>query len=161
MNRRLLVETQSCQKCDKRPSWDETFFGLIEVLRLRSKDSSFKQATVIVGKDHEILSMGYNCFPRDINDNAKERQERPAKYLYFEHAERNAIYNAARNGIALKNTTIYLLWLPCADCARAIIQSGITEVVVRQDFVMPDRWKESMDASVAMLQEAGVSINYK
>jgi len=102
--------------------------------------------------------MGYNGMPRGIDDDVDERHERPTKYLWFEHAERNAIYNAASNGTALEGCTMYINSLPpCCDCARAIIQSGIIEVVVNS-FDSPERWKEQCDIAIGMLKEAKVNI---
>ena len=93
-----------------------------------------------------------------------ERQERPAKYLYIEHGERNAIYNAARAGIPLKGCRIYMGFYPCADCARAIIQSGIKEIIMdatdyeEKEKYWNERWKEQITASKEMLSEAGIGI---
>ena len=140
-----------------RPTWDDSFLAIAREAAKRSKDESTKVGSVIVGPDNEIRSIGYNCFPRGINDDAPERHTRPKKYLYFEHAERNAIYNAARVGIPLKGCSIYLSWLPCADCARAIIQAGISGIVT-DNIDIPDRWQDSIKAALEMLGEAGVPI---
>ena len=88
--------------------WTDYFLNIAEQIKLKSKDESTQIGAVIVGDDNEILSTGYNSFPRGLNDNKPERQERPEKYFWFEHAERNAIYNAARIGTPLVNSTIYL-----------------------------------------------------
>jgi len=96
----------------------------------RSKDPNTQIGCVIVGPAHEIRSTGYNSLPRGIRDDVTERFERPAKYLWMEHAERNAICNAARAGTATEGCTIYVEIMPCMDCARAIVQAGIVEVVV-------------------------------
>lgn len=110
-------------------TWDDFFLGLAGYVSQKSKDQSTKVGAVIVGPDHEVLSLGWNGFPRGVDDNVQERHERPAKYEWTEHAERNAIYNAARHGIALRGATIYVTHAPCAACARAIVQSGIRAVV--------------------------------
>ena len=110
-------------------NWTEYFLNIAEQVKLKSKDESTQIGAVIVGDDNEILSTGYNSFPRGLNDNKPERQEKPEKYFWFEHAERNAIYNAARVGTPLVNSTIYLTsGLPCCDCARGIINAGIKTV---------------------------------
>lgn len=88
--------------------WDAYFMSLCYMVSIKSKDQSTKYGAVIVGPDHEIRSTGYNSFPRGVNDNLSERQKRPEKYLWFEHAERNAIYNAARMGTPLNGTTLYV-----------------------------------------------------
>ena len=112
------------------PSWDEYYLQICRVVACRSKDPNTQLGCVIVGPHHEIRSTGYNSFPRGIRDDVPERLERPTKYLWIEHAERNAICNAARAGTATENCTIYVEITPCMDCARAIVQAGITEVVV-------------------------------
>lgn len=137
-------------------NWDDTFMELACVIAKRSKDNSSKIGAVIVGPHREIVSMGYNGMPRLINDDVAERHVRPTKYLWFEHAERNAIYNAARLGHKVAGCGIYISGLPpCADCARAIIQSGILSVKVAS-WEIPARWEENMNVAKAMLQEAGV-----
>jgi len=89
------------------------------------------------------------------------RYERPAKYFFTEHAERNAIYNAARCGIPLKDCRIYIPWFPCHDCARGIIQSGINHVILDKSFddsELKERWKESWDYARIMLDEAEIIV---
>lgn len=138
-----------------RPTWDETFINLCKTISERSKDSSSKLGAVIVGPDKEIRSTGYNCFPRNVNDNNPKRLERPLKYFWIEHAERNAIYNAARVGVSLKGCKLYCNWIPCADCARAIIQVGIIEVIA-EDLNVADHWVESFLQSALMFKEADI-----
>ena len=137
--------------------WHSYFMHLAEQVALKSKDSSTKLGAIVVGPDHEIRATGYNSFPRGINDDVPERQVRPEKYKYFEHSERNAFYNAARHGASLNGCTLYCAWLPCTDCARGIIQVGISKLVVKS-FQIPERWVVDMVTSVTMLKEAGVEI---
>lgn len=87
-----------------------------------------------------------------------ERVERPAKYLYIEHAERHVIYKAARDGIATKGATLYCPWFACAECARAIILAGITRVVghARPRELMSERWQQSVAVADDMFCEADV-----
>ncbi len=94
-----------------------------------SKDKSTKVGAVIVNQDNRLVSQGYNGFPGGVNDSIPYRYERPQKYMYTEHAERNAIYNAARMGTSTKDCTLYTQLFPCVDCARGIIQSGIIRLV--------------------------------
>jgi dCMP deaminase len=143
-----------------RPTWDETFLELCDVIAKRSKDENTKVGCVLVGPDHEVLSLGYNCFPRGVDDNNPARQLRPEKYLWFEHAERNAILNAARVGTATKGATCYIPGLPCVRCSRAMIQAGITEIVCGSN-VIPQRWVEGCGPSLVMLEEAGVMIRLR
>lgn len=140
-----------------RPTWDDTFIEICGVLAKRSKDENTKVGCVIVGPAHEVRSMGYNCFPRGLNDNLPERQQRPMKYSFFEHAERNAVYNAARIGVSLMDCTCYIPGLPCYDCARGLIQSGIREVVCGSN-VIPERWRKGCGPALIMLKEADVMI---
>jgi dCMP deaminase len=109
-------------------NWDKKFQDVTKLVASWSKDRSTKCGTVIVGRNNEILSTGYNGFPVGVNDDIESRHDRPEKYFYTEHGERNAIYHAARNGHSLENSILYTNWFPCSDCARAIIQSGINEV---------------------------------
>jgi dCMP deaminase len=139
--------------------WDQYFMSLTYLTSMKSKDTSTKVGAVIVGPDRELRSTGYNSLPRGMNDNILARYERPLKYSYFEHAERNAIYNAARIGVSCKNCVIYTSWCPCVDCARAVIQSGIVEVVVHKENPnnTNERWEESLQISKEMLAECGVT----
>lgn len=139
------------------PDWDKYFMMICDIVALRSKDTSMKVGCVIVGTGKEILSTGYNSFPRGINDYVQSRYERPEKYMWFEHAERNAIYNAARNGVQLLDSTIYTNFFPCPDCARAIISVGCKKLVY-QETDIPSRWEQQMERSRQMLVEAGVEI---
>ena len=77
-------------------TWNEYFLNIAEAVKLKSKDQRTQIGAVIVGQDKEIVSTGFNSFPRGINDFVEERQQRPEKYFWMEHAERNALYNAAR-----------------------------------------------------------------
>lgn len=141
--------------------WVDYFRNLANNVKLKSKDSKTQIGAIIVGKDNEIVSTGYNSFPRGIDDTNTNRQERPEKYFWFEHAERNAIYNAARIGVSTKGTTMYLShWFPCADCARGIINSGITTIYCDKINIedKSTSYVESFKRSKEMLLEADVKI---
>ena len=139
-------------------SWNDKFIGLAKHIAGWSKDKSKKVGAVIVDNDNRIISLGYNGFPRGIDDNIKERHERPIKYTYTCHAEQNAIFNAAANGHPLKGASIYSTFHPCSDCSRAIIQSGIVKVVTSSQDIQNPRWKDDFSISEKMLTEAGVII---
>ncbi len=144
-------------------NWTEYFLNIAEQVKLKSKDKSTQIGAVIVGADNEVLSTGYNSFPRGLDDSKEERQERPEKYFWFEHAERNAIYNAARIGVSLKNSTIYLTsGLPCMDCARGIVNSGIKVVGCKTECTTKnkEKWVESQTKSLQLLNECGVQVYY-
>jgi|TARA_R110000744_G_scaffold365261_2_gene474063 dCMP deaminase len=142
--------------------WVEYFQNLAHNVKLKSKDISTQVGAVIVGKDKEIVSTGYNSFPRGINDMKLSRQERPEKYYWFEHAERNAIYNAARIGVSTKGCTMYLTCgIPCADCCRGIINSGIVRIFCeRSSGPNSPMWKEHAERSWEMFDEAGVEVKF-
>jgi dCMP deaminase len=144
-------------------NWTDYFLNIAEQVKLKSKDESTQIGAVIVGEDKEVLSTGYNSFPRGLDDSLKERQERPEKYFWMEHAERNAIYNAARIGVSLKNSTIYLTsGLPCMDCARGIVNSGVTTVYCKEVCTTKnkEKWEESQKKSLLLLNECGVNVIY-
>jgi dCMP deaminase len=141
-------------------NWVSYYRQLANTVKLKSKDKYTQIGAVIVGKDGEIVSTGYNSFPRGLDDGLDYRQERPEKYYWFEHAERNAIYNAARIGVSTKGTTMYLsCGLPCADCARGIINSGVKRIFCeRVDVTKGELWKESQERSWDMFMETGVKV---
>ena len=142
-------------------NWDEYFIQIAEVVKLKSKDIHTHIGVVIVGHNHEIVSTGYNSFPRGINDDVPERQERPEKYFWFEHAERNAIYNAARIGVSTLGCTMYMTCaMPCVDCARAIINAGIVRVVAgNKDSAKGGHSTEGYSRSIQMFKEANVKFD--
>jgi len=143
-------------------NWVNYFRQLANTVKLKSKDKYTQIGVVIVGRDNEIVSTGYNSFPRGIDDKIDSRQERPEKYYWFEHAERNAIYNAARIGVSTRNTTMYLsCGMPCADCARGIINAGIKQIFCeRVDITKGEHWAESQERSYDMFIEADVDIRF-
>ena len=143
--------------------WKEYFLNIAESVKLKSKDQRTQIGAVIVGQDKEIVSTGFNSFPRGIDDNVQERQERPEKYFWMEHAERNALYNAARIGVSTKGTTMYLTCgIPCTDCAKGIISSGVKSIYCNREDTTKNReyWDEHAKRSLVMFQEAGVEIFY-
>lgn len=143
--------------------WDTYFMSLAYLVGMKSKDPRTKVGAVVVGPDNEIRSTGYNSFPRGMNDRVEERHIAPAKHLYFEHAERNAIYNAARMGQSLKGCRIYLPFMPCSDCARGIVQSGIAEVVLHEGHPgngETAKGKVNHQASIVIFGECGIRLRY-
>lgn len=142
--------------------WDTYFMSLAYLVAMKSKDPRTKVGAVIVGPDNEIRTTGYNSFPRGMQDDVPERQVSPAKHLFFEHAERNAIYNAARMGTSLKGCRIYLPFMPCSDCARGIVQAGLAEVVLHREHPGNDGGRFGAEhhhaASRAILDEGGVEV---
>ncbi len=137
-------------------SWDEYFMGVAMLSAQRSKDPSTQVGACIANRDHKILSVGYNGMPTGCSDDvmAWERDGNPldTKYLYVCHAELNAILN--NDGGSLKGAIIYVTLFPCNECAKAIIQSGIREVVYWHDKYADT---PAVQASKRMFELAGVT----
>lgn len=137
-------------------SWDEYFMGVALLSAQRSKDPSTQVGACIVGEDNRILSMGYNGMPIGCDDNAlpwsrEGDSSLDTKYPFVCHAELNAILNYA--GSKLKGARVYVSLFPCNECAKAIIQSGVKEVLY-----LSDKYKDTLQtlASKRMLDAAGV-----
>ena len=143
-------------------SWAEYFRKIAHTVKLKSKDVKTQIGAVIVGSNNEIRSTGYNSFPRGIEDFHDARQERPEKYYWMEHAERNAIINAARIGVSTDRCTLFLTCdIPCVDCTRAIINSGIKIIFCeRGEGAKGEYWSEHTQRSIKMLQEAKLTVWY-
>lgn len=129
-------------------------------LAIHSPDLSTQNGAVIIDRDGTIIGEGCNTLPFGVSIKP-ERLERPVKYAFTEHAERNAIYDAAKRGNRLWGATMFCPWFACADCGRAIIQSGIKYVVGHKKMFdeTPDRWKGSIAASFEMFKEAGIWVH--
>lgn len=139
-------------------SWDEYFMGVATLASMRSKDPGTQVGACIVNEDNKIMSVGYNGFPRGCSDDEfpwerDGERETDTKYPYVCHAELNAILNAGGN--SLKDCRIYVALFPCNECAKAIIQSGINEVIYNSD-----KYKDTdlVKASKRMLECAGVKL---
>ena len=134
-------------------SWDEYFMGVAKLAARRSKDPNTQVGACIVSPDNIIVSTGYNGMPKGCSDDEFpwDRTGEETKYPYVVHAELNAILNA--NGRNLRNSRIYVALFPCNECAKAIIQSGVKEVVYLSDKYLGT--KENI-ASKRMLDAAGV-----
>ncbi len=145
-------------------SWDEWYLDLARFTAGKSKDPSTKVGSVIVGPTNEVRSIGYNGFPRGVNDNIPERWERPLKYKFCVHGEANACFNCARAGVSTMASTLYLAsfpakFAPCDTCCQAIIQCGIARVVYEVPAGDVERWKGSFEVGMVMLEEAGVEVD--
>src|SRR3990167_9663054 len=99
-------------------NWDDYFMTMVYLVASKSKDERTKIGAVVVGQRKEIRSTGYNGFVRGLNDFAPERHAREEKQYWFEHAERNALYNATLIGVSLADCIMYTNRVPCMDCAR-------------------------------------------
>jgi len=146
------------------PEWNVWFMQGVYWVASKSKDPKTKIGALIV-KDKRIISTGYNGIPIGVNDENEIRHQRPEKYKWYEHGERNAIYAAAKFGISTEGATLYTNALPCADCARGIIQSGITNVYVHQKFgdicnsTQRVQWKGHDEVTFALFKEADVHVH--
>lgn len=146
---------------DTDARWRRRFLGLCDHVASWSEDRDFQVGAVIVGPGHEVRATGYNGLPRGVADKDDSRFDRASgeKFFWIEHAERNAIYNAARAGVSLAGCTIYVNRFPCADCARAIIQSGIACVECPPKPDHDGKLDHSFDVSKTMLDEAGIAVS--
>jgi len=149
-------------------SWDETFMAMTYVIAERSHDTRSKIGAVITAPDKTIRSIGYNALPRGISYRS-EIMVSPEKYKWTCHAEENAILNAGRTGQSLLGCSVYVNLLPCNVCARAIVQAGISEVIVHknsQDFYMATSdkegsyWDEAFECTNSMFAEAGIKLRW-
>lgn len=138
---------------------DERFIALTREIAEWSKDPSTKVGAIIVGDKDQIVSQGYNGFPRGFNDSNERYFTRSLKYKYTIHAEANAIYNALYNGASVEGCTIYVHGLPpCLECAKAIVQSGIKRVVT--DSKPDERWAQSNQDALDIFNEANIEFEY-
>ena len=143
------------QKRQDYISWDEYFMGVAELAGFRSKDPNSQVGACIVSGDNKILSIGYNGFPAGCSDDVfpwcREGEPFDNKYFYVTHAELNAILNY--RGGSLEGSKVYVTLFPCNECAKAIIQSGIKEVIYRHDKYADT---PAVKASKRMMDAAGI-----
>ncbi|MDR0727144.1 MAG: dCMP deaminase family protein [Rickettsiales bacterium] len=141
--------------------WNLRFMNLAKEAASWSKDESTKVGAVAVGpRFKEVRSIGYNGFPRGVNDNIPERHLRPTKYEFTAHAEQNVISNASICGISLCDCIMFITMPPCTRCAGEVIQAGIKEVI----FLTPPEdnrsklagWRDNLKYSFEMFDEAGI-----
>lgn len=139
--------------------WDLRFLKLAEYISAWSKDGSTKVGSIIVDTDKNVRAIGYNGFPRGIEDTDERLTNRDIKYPLIVHAERNAIASCARLGIRTEGCTLVCTHFPCSVCAGEIINAGIKKVVTQKstkDF--SDRWAETNKISLDMFNESGVQL---
>ena len=136
--------------------WTKRYLNLAQEVSTWSKDPSKKIGAVAVGSKGQILSQGYNGFPRGIDDDDR-LNDRPTKYLYVVHAEMNVIYNATFSGVSLDGASLYVYGLPvCSECAKGIIQVGIKKVFIKYEGELPSTWNDSWKNTMMMFNEAGI-----
>lgn len=154
-----MVCTQNLQiGMSKTLKWDERYLGLCRHVATWSEDPR-KQVGACLVRDNRVLSIGFNGFPTGVKATKERLHTKELKLQFIEHAERNALYTAARVGVNLAGATMYCNWFPCNECAKGIIQAGITRVVTSK----PDpesHWYPQMLVSVTMFTEAGIELVY-
>jgi len=137
--------------------WQRRYLDLAKHVSTWSKDPSRKIGAVAVGSKGQILSQGYNGFPRKIIDTEERLNNREVKYQYVVHAEMNVIYNATFNGISLDGADLYVYGLPvCSECAKGIIQVGIRSVYILTEEKIPPKWIASWNHTRNMFNEAKI-----
>lgn len=138
--------------------WDNWFIGLAQYVASASKDPSTKVGAIIVDKQNRVLGMGFNGFPRGVDDTPERLNDRELKYRYVVHAELNAILNA---NASVRGCKIYVwptIMVPavCPECCKSVIQAGIKEVVYLNGGETISRWQDMASISESMLRESGV-----
>ena len=134
--------------------WDRRFLDLADHIAQWSKDPRTKVGAVIVDEKKRVVSVGYNGFPRGVGDDDSRYVDRPTKHLFVAHAERNALDNAP---LMVDGCTLYVPLLPCNECAKSIIQKGITRVVTYK--VKRDGTGFNWDITLKMFKEAGITLD--
>ena len=134
--------------------WDERFLGLAQHVATWSKDPRTKVGAVLVNETKQVLSVGYNGFPRGVYDCPERYNNRSIKLLFVAHAERNALDNAT----SVEGATLYSTLFPCTDCAKGIIQRGIKRVVTSEPSPAQHE-RFNCDISAIMFKEAGVELD--
>ena len=138
-------------------TWGDRYTDLAKKISTWSKDPSTKVGAVVIGKHGQVLSQGYNGFPRGIRDTEERFLDRERKYELVVHAEMNAIYNASLSGMSLKGATLYVYGLPiCNECAKGIIQVGIKKVVACRPKEYNSDWDKSNKLAENIFKEAEV-----
>lgn len=137
-------------------TWDQRFLLDARHHSSHSKDPSTKVGAIFA-RNNNILSIGWNGFPRGIEDREDRLNNREVKYRYVVHAEMNGIYNATRNGISLEGSTLYVYGLPvCNQCSLGVIQVGVSRVVMQYGRAGADRWTESCSQAIENFKEVGI-----
>lgn len=134
--------------------WDERFLGLAQHVASWSKDPRTKVGAVLVNETKQVLSVGYNGFPRGVFDMPNRYEDRPTKLMYVAHAERNALDNCFTD---TRGSTLYVTLPPCNECVKSIIQKGVKRIV---SLTSDSRPQDNSDVAMQMLVEAGVQIDF-
>lgn len=140
-----------------RNKWDRRFLSAAKTIANWSPDPSSQIGCVVISSENLPLSWGWNAFPRKLTSIVEYEVAREVKYKYIIHAEANAIYNATRGNVCLKNATFYVYGLPpCLDCAKAVVQVGATRIVTLAKKDLSKKWVDSYLESVELFREVGI-----
>ena len=140
--------------------WDKRFLEMATLVASWSKDPSTKVGAIAV-RNRTVIAQGYNGFPKGMSDEQFRYEQKVLKYKMIVHAEMNLIYNAADNGVSLRDSTVYVVGLPvCSDCAKGLIQVGVSRVVMPMREELDDRWSVSCADAQSFFDEAGVTWNW-
>ena len=134
--------------------WDERFIGLAQHVATWSKDPRTKVGAVLVNETKQVLSVGYNGFPRGVFDLITRYEDRQTKLMFVAHAERNALDNCFAD---TRGSTLYVTLPPCNECVKSIIQKGVKRIVMLTSDARP---QDNSDIAMTMLAEAGILLNY-
>lgn len=140
----------------------ETHLRTAYQIATQSRDTSNQNGATLVSACGEVIGHGVNNFAMGVEFNVERAESRPEKYRYFEHAERNSIYQAARAGASTMGSTMFCPWAACCDCARGIINAGVHTLVMHRERMQmtPERWREDVNEALSMMEEAGVQLLY-
>jgi dCMP deaminase len=122
-------------------------------------DDEKKGVSAVIVKNDNIISYGVNKLPNGAKK-TKSRCEPPLKGHWIQHAERNAIFKAAKDGVSVDGGEMYCSYFPCSDCARAIIESGIKKIYSPRPDLSHHKWGEIWEISMKMLIECGVTFEF-
>lgn len=134
--------------------WHRRFLDLAKFIASWSKDPSTQVGAVIVDGMRRVVGVGFNGFPRGIADTEERLNDRPTKYGLIVHAEANAILNSIGN---VQGCVIYCTHIPCTNCAKLIIQAGVSRVCVPSGSFLVT-WSAEQDAAMKMFEEAGIAV---
>lgn len=141
-------------------NWHEFFLRHVYLAATKSKDKRTKIGAVLV-RDKNIIATGYNGFARGVLDSDERYDNRELKHDFICHAEFNSIVTAARLGVCTDKSTLYSQGIPCAACAKAIIQGGVTKIVIHKQWpnlIHDKKWIDSIELSNTMFEEANIII---
>ena len=143
--------------------WDQRMMELARLVATWSKDPSTKTGAVVATTEtHQVLGLGYNGFPRGVQDREERYADRLVKYRMIVHCEANALMAASAHGyLMVAGSSLYTTKHPCSECTKLLIQAAVGEVICpRRDPTNESdtRWLEDAQWSMQMLSEAGIGV---